>query len=539
MDIHGKVVDIHEGRIYSAKVSVEGKIITKIEPNGHRGGRFIIPGFVDSHLHLESTLLPPSEFAQMALRHGTIGAICDPVGFATVFGISGIEYLLDNARVSPLKFSFTAPPCVPFDPKRTIGEHLGLEKIEELLGEEAIVALGEIKNMRALFREDPELMAKIHATLLAEKPIDGYGLGLFGEKLAKMVQAHISTDHESKTLSEAREKRDLGLKIAIQEGSAAKNLATLYPLLEEEPEGCFFCTNHLTPDHLLLGHIQLLVKKAVQRGLDPIDAIAIASKNPIERYGLDIGLLQVGDPADFLIVDDLRNFRVLETYINGECVFKEASLFPKMEARPLQKFGAEKIFPEQLAVAAKKGRIHIIALENSYGLTKKETILPTESDGELISDPSRDLLKVVVLDRLKPAAPAIGFIKNFGLKTGAIGSSVAHDTHPLIAIGTNDDDLCRVLNGLVEAKGGLAISFQHHLDLLPLPIGGLLSNLEGEDLARHYGDMKEKTKEMGCLIDNPFLTLSMLTDLALPELKMSEQGMIETSTLELVPIYTR
>lgn len=537
MDIHGNLVDIHEGRIYPAAVSIEGKTITRISPNGYRGRGFLIPGFVDSHLHLESSLLPPSEFAKIAIRHGTLGAVCDPSGFAHLFGISGIEYLIDNALRTPLKFAFTAPSCVPFDPKVVSGDFIDLKQIEELLKNELIVALGEVKNLAAFQRQDPELMAKIRASIMAEKPVDGHGLGWLTEDLQKALQARISTDHESTSLSEARQKRALGMYIAIQEGSAARHLGTLFPLLEEDPQGCFFCSHHLTPDHLLLGHIQLIVKKAVQRGLDPIEALRCASKNPIEHYGLNIGLLRVDDPADFLIVEDLRNFRVMEAYINGECVFKDTPFIPPVEAAPLHKWGATKIGPEQLIVEAKPGRIHVIELTTPYGLTKKGTLLPSEKNGELISDPSRDLLKIVAVDRVASSPPVIGFIKNFGLKHGAIASSIAHDSHPLIAIGTNDSDLCKVLNGLIDSQGGLALSHNDTLHLLPLPLGGLLSNLPGEELIRHYRDLLEKAKELAPLLDNPFLTLSMLADPALPEIKITDRGLIDTARLEPISLY--
>lgn len=395
MEIHGKLVDVHQKRIFGAKITIEGKKIAKIEPDGYRGDFFILPGFIDAHTHIESSLLPPSEFAKIAVRHGSIATVSNPRFMAQVLGTSGVDYMLDNARKVPFKF-------------------------------------------------------------------------FFGD---------LSTEKEvTTTLSEAREKHHLGMKVLVCEGSVAKNFYPLFPLLQAHPESCFLCTGDLTPDSLVLGHINLLVKKAVQMGMDPIAAITCATKSPAEHYGLDTGLLREGDPADFILVEDLRNFRVFETYINGECIFKGRPLFPRVIPKIVNRFQVSLKEPKDFA-------------------------LPNSTE-------NLDLLKLVMINRYKEAPPVIQFVKNFGLKKGALASSCSSDSQNIIAIGVTDTDLCQAVNALIESKGGLVVCNHGLIDLLPLPIGGILSNLEGEEVARRYSNLVEAAKSLGTPLKDPFLTLA-------------------------------
>jgi len=421
MEIHGKLVDIHNGVIFPATIFVEKGIITGIERNSHRGRGFILPGFIDAHVHIESSLLPPSEFARMAVRHGTVATVSDPKLIAGIAGMSGVEYLLHNATKVPLKFYFGAPA------------NLNLDEVREFLQKPEIKYLAEARDA-----------AKIQIAKELKKPIDGNAEGLFGEKLKKYCSEGVSTDYSSTTLSEARERRAAGMKILVREGSVEKNLNALFPLLQEDPENCMFCTDHLLPDNLMLGHINLLVKRAVQKGMDPMQAICCATKIPVEHYGLDVGLLRVGDPADFIIVEDLESFRVLETYIDGECIFLKMPLFPHLQVQPF----------------------------------------------------NHSKLKIKTLSN-----------ENFGLKKGAIASSVSCDPHSIVAVGQNDEDIQSAVDAVLKKKGGISLSYKGITDILPLPIAGLLSNLEGEEVARRYGDLDQIARSFG-----PNITLTILLD---------------------------
>lgn len=536
MEIHGKLVDIHKKVIFPATITVDKGIITKIERNSHRGKGFILPGFVDAHIHIESSLLPPSEFARLAVRHGTVGTVSDPHEIANVLGIAGIEFMLLNASKVPLKFCFGAPSCVPATQMETAGALLGPEEVRALLKNPEIKYLSEVMNFPGVINGDKEILAKIQIAKELKKHIDGHAPGVFGEDLKKYYSAGIETDHECTTLSEAREKRALGMKILVREGSAAKNFNALFPLMLEDPDSCMFCTDDLHPDSLILGHINLLVKRAVQKGMDPFAAIACATKNPVEHYGLDVGLLQVGDPADFIIVDDLSSFRVHETYIDGECVFKNGTLFPHIHVLPINQFNAQIKTPKDFIVSAKPGQLNVIEAIDGQLITNHLRLPPTTEHDQIISDPKRDILKIAVVNRYRDAPPSIAFVKNFGLKKGAIGSSVAHDSHNIIAVGVTDEDLCNVIDAIIEQKGGLAISHQGKTDLLPLPIGGLMSTLEGDIVARRYSDLDQMAKNFGSKLHAPFMTLGFMALLVIPTLKLSDKGLFDCKSFSFIPI---
>lgn len=536
MEIHGNLVDIHTRTISSVLIRIEDKKIAAIEPNTHRTSGFILPGFVDAHIHIESSMLPPSEFARIAVRHGSIATVSDPHEIANVLGISGVEYMLEDARKSPFKFFFGAPSSVPATNQETSGAVLGPDQVRELLENPEIKYLSEVMNFPGVVNGDPEILKKIAIAKELGKKIDGHAPGLFGEDLKKYIAAGIETDHECVSLSEAREKRSLGMKILVREGSAAKNFNALFPLMLEDPAHCMLCTDDLHPDNLILGHINLLVKRAIQKGMDPIDAIAIASKNPIEHYGLEVGLLRVGDPADFIIVEDLDSLRVLETYIDGECVFKERNLLPRTEIKTPNKFAAAPKKPEDFIVTAKEGDLHVIEAIDGQLITKHLKLEPKIENGRVISDTSRDILKITVVNRYQNAPPAVGFIKNFGLKSGAIGSSIAHDSHNIIAVGVTDEDLAKAVNAIIAEKGGLALVKNGQAEILPLPIAGLMSNLEGEEAAVRYSNLSEEAKTLGCPLKAPFMTLSFMALLVIPELKMSDKGLFDCKKFSLITI---
>lgn len=536
MQIHGKLVDIHNGSIFPATITIENGIIVNIERNSHRGKGFILPGFVDAHIHIESSLLPPSEFARLAVRHGTVATVSDPHEIANVLGMAGVEFMLRNGSRVPFKFFFGASSSVPATQMETAGATLGASEVRALLEKDEIKYLSEVMNFPAVIHGDAEILAKIKAAKDLKKHVDGHAPGVFGEDLKKYYAAGIETDHECTTLSEAREKRALGMKIIVREGSAAKNFNALFPLMEEDPDHCMFCTDDLHPDLLILGHINLLVKRAVQKGMDPIAAIRCASKNPVEHYGLGVGLLRVGDPADFIIVDDLISFRVHETYINGKCVFKDAPLFPSVPVLPINNFETQLKSPQDFKVPAKEGKLHVIEAIDGQLITNHLRLPPKIVNDQIVSDLGRDILKIAVVNRYQDNPPAVGFIKNFGLKKGAIASSVAHDSHNIIAVGVTDEDLCSAINAVIEQKGGLSLAHNGKIDILPLPIAGLMSTLDGEIVARRYADLDQAAKAFGSPLQAPFMTLSFMALLVIPELKLSDKGLFDCKSFSLIPL---
>lgn len=537
MEIQGKLVDIHKKEIRPVSIDIEGKTIRSIKPNSHRGKGFILPGFVDAHIHIESSMLPPSEFARLAVRHGTVATVSDPHEIANVLGLSGVEYMLFDAQKSPFKFFFGAPSCVPATNMETAGASLGPNEVRELLEKPQIKYLSEVMDFLEVVEGDPIVMEKIQSAKELGKLIDGHAPGLFGEDLKKYIAAGIETEHECSTLTEAKEKHSLGMKILVREGSAAKNFQALFPLMQEDPENCMLCSDDLHPNHLILGHINLLVKRAIRNGMDLFDVLRCACQNPVEHYGLEVGLLREGDPADFIVVENLESLRVFETYIDGECVFKEKTLIPRIPSKPINHFHVHKKSPSQFEVKAKEGDIKVIEALDGQLNTKKVVLPPTVESGLVVADPGRDILKIAVVCRYKDTPPAVGFIKNFGLKKGAIGSTVAHDSHNIIAVGTSDEELCNVVNALIEAKGGVAVSSGGHTDLLPLPIAGLMSTLEGEEVARRYSDLDEAAKTLGSTLKAPFMTLSFMALLVIPELKLSDKGLFDCKIFSLTGLF--
>jgi len=536
MEVHGNLVDIHKREIYSAVITIEDGKIAAIEPNSHRGKGFILPGFVDAHIHIESSMLPPSEFARIAVRHGTVATVSDPHEIANVLGISGVEYMLEDASKSPFKFNFGAPSCVPATTFETSGATLGPKEIRELLEKPEIKYLSEVMNFPGVIAGDPDMLEKIAIAKELGKRVDGHAPGVFGEDLKKYVAAGIETDHECTTLSEAREKHTLGMKILLREGSAAKNFNALFPLMQEDPAMCMLCSDDLHPDNLILGHINLLVRRAIEKGMDLMDVLTIASKNPVEHYGLNVGLLRVGDPADFIIVDNLESFRVHETYIDGECVFQETSLLPRIKVRPINKFETHKKKIEDFKVPAKEGDLHIIEAIDGQLITKHLTLPPKVENDEIVSDTSRDILKITVVNRYSDVKPSVGFVKNFGLKKGAIASSVAHDSHNIVAVGVSDEDLCNAVNSIIDAKGGIAACHSKQISVLPLPIAGLMSDLEGEEVAVLYGNLDQAAKNLGSPLKAPFMTLAFMALLVIPELKMSDLGLFDCKRFSFTPL---
>ena len=532
MEIHGNLVDIHTEEIFSALVTIEGGRIAKIERDGHRKKGCLLPGFIDSHLHIESSLLPPSEFARLAVRHGTVATVSDPHEIANVLGMEGVEYMLDDSRKVPLKFHFGAPSCVPATPFETSGATIGVNEVRALLSLPDIYFLSEVMNYPGVIAKDKDLMAKIEAAKKASKPVDGHAPGVHGEDIKAYIAAGITTDHECCQLTEAREKHALGMKILVREGSAARNFNVLFPILQADPETSMLCSDDLRPDSLILGHINLLVRRALQKGMPLFDILKCACRNPVTHYNLDVGLLREGDPADFIIVEDLKSLRVKETYIDGLCVFKNGEvLFPRIKPRLINHFKATPKTPKDFEVKASE-EVHVISALEGELITKKETAIPPVFGGKATCDLASDLLKIAVVNRYKNAPVAVGFIRGFGLRYGAIASSIAHASHNVVAVGTSDEALAKAVNLVIKAKGGIATDSS----ILPLPIAGLMAALPGEEVARLYGDLEEEVHKLGSALKAPFMTLSFMTLLVIPKLKMSDLGLFDVESFSLIPL---
>lgn len=533
--IKGLLIDLFKKEIIPSEVIFSDGIILEINPlnEDQVPNQYILPGFIDAHIHVESSMLSPFEFARIASTHGTIATISDPHEIANVCGMEGIRYMIENSRNAPVNIFYGAPSCVPATNFETAGAIIDSKNIAQLMNDKDIWYLSEVMNYPGVLNNDPELMAKIQAAKNANKPVDGHAPGLRGD-LAHQYAAHgITTDHECFTLEEALDKIDAGMKILIREGSAARNYQALAPLLKSHPEKVMFCSDDKHPDELVLGHINLLVKKAVAEGYDLFDVLKAACVHPVEHYKIPVGLLKVGDSADFILVDNLKEFNVLETYNHGVQVAKNGKCnidFKKII--PINHFKAEKRNVEDFTYKTSSDidKIRVIEVLDGQLITQTFIGNSTTSNGNLVSNIDNDILKIVVVNRYEKSAPvAIGFVKNFGLKKGAIASSVAHDSHNIIAIGVNDAEICKVVNVLIENQGGVAVveSESDFKQSLSLEIGGLMSVEPSEKVAELYHSLDLKTKEMGCTLKAPFMSMSFLALLVIPSLKLSDKGLFD------------
>src|SRR5690625_783044 len=525
--IAGNIVDLAAGEIFPGTIEVINGRIAKICRESGSYSTFLIPGFVDAHVHVESSLLVPSEFARLAVTHGTVATVSDPHEIANILGVEGIEYMIANGRKVPVKFFFGAPSCVPATPFETAGAELKPEAIEELLRRDEIWYLSEMMNFPGVLNDDPEVLEKLSLARKYGKPVDGHAPGLRGKSVLKYAQAGISTDHECFSKEEALEKLAAGMKIAIREGSAARNFDELVGLLGEHVDRCMFCTDDKHVDSLLDGHIDELARRAIAAGFDPIKVLRTACLNPIEHYGLPVGLLREGDPADFIEVSDLSGLRVLKTFIDGKKVSENGeTLISRVSAPVLNRFEAKPVGVADLGVRAELGKsLKVIEAIDRQLVTRKLELKPKISEGMAVSDPKRDILKLVVVNRYAEAPPAIGFVKNFGLKRGAIASSVAHDSHNLIAVGASDAALAAAVNLVVESGGGLSFADGNGSgEVLPLPVGGLMSEADAFETGRKYIRLEQLAKEDGSSLSAPFMTLSFMALLVIPSLKLSDRG---------------
>ena len=536
--LEANIVDPVNLRSGFGLVHVEDGHIKELQINGPEkpGHPFILPGFVDAHIHIESSMLTPPAFARMAVRHGTVATVSDPHEIANVCGIEGVRYMVDLGRKSGFKFFFGAPSCVPATSFETAGATLSVEEITQLFEEGSCSYLSEMMNYPAVLAREPLVMDKIAAAKKFGLPVDGHAPGLKGNDAHQYASAGITTDHECTTLEEAIDKIASGMHIIIREGSAAKNYNALQSLISSHPTKVMLCSDDKHPDDLLHGHINQLVARSLTLGHDLMDVLNIACINPVRHYKLHVGLLQPGDPADMIMVEDVQQFKVISTWIDGQQVFdsKDVNL-PKVEIPVINSFTIPAIGASDLKLGIKHGEARIIvAIDGAIVTEKTKAYLNL---GFFESDTKRDLLKIVVINRYAQSPPAIAIIKGFGLKSGAMASSVAHDSHNIVAVGTNDIDLAACINNVIEHKGGIAASSGSTHYILPLPIGGLMSTQDGDTVGKAYESISHFVKDqLGSTLGAPFMTLSFMALLVIPSLKLSDLGLFDGNTFRFVPI---
>jgi len=535
--ISANVVDILSREIVAARVHIRDEVIRAIEPSTESVTGFLMPGFVDSHIHIESSMLLPTEFARVAVQHGTVATVSDPHEIANVCGVAGIELMLRDASRTPFKFHFGAPSCVPATPFETSGATLDAQDVAKLLDDPHINHLAEMMNFPGVIAAQPDVMQKLAAAKSRGLPIDGHAPGVRGNEATQYFATGISTDHECVSLKEAHEKINLGCKIAIREGSAAKNFDALWPLIQSLPDACMFCSDDKHPDDLLRGHINQLAARAVANGCDVFDVLRVACVNPVEHYQLNVGQLRVGDPADFIVVDDLEDFRVRKTFLNGKPVMDDdVCLLPETEKESINNFDASPIDVESLQVVAKSSQMRVVEIHDGQLITGNSEAT-VEQGKPIPSCPGEDLLKLVVLNRYQPAAPVVAFARGSGLKQGAFASSVAHDSHNIVAMGVEDNDLAMAINCLVENQGGLSVAHNGSADVLQLPVAGLISPNSCQEVAEEYLRLDEKVKTLGCHLRAPFMTLSFLALPVIPSLKLTDKGLFDVASFGFVPLF--
>lgn len=538
MEVEGKIVDVLNEVIYPGKIKIEDKKIKQIERKDDVKNQYILPGFVDSHIHVESTMLPPLEFARVAVQHGTVATVSDPHEIANVLGIEGIEYMIKDSKKVPLKFYFGVPSCVPSTSFDTSGAKIGPKKIDELFSNYDCSYLGEVMNYPAVINEEKEMMEKLEIAKRYTDALDGHAPGLSGKDLEKYISAGITTDHECITIEECMEKINRGMKIQIREGSLSKKLDEFYPLLEKYPDKCMFCSDDRHPDDLEEGHINSTVKKALEHDIPMMDTLKAASVIPVKHYDLDLGLLQKGDKADFIVVDDIENLEIKDVFIDGKNVYDGDELkFSRAESDIINNFETKKKEKDDFRIKPQDKEINVISIDDKELITKRETAAPKVKDGNVVSDLDRDVLKLSVINRYSNQNPSLGFAKGFGIKEGALATSISHDSHNVIGVGTTDVDLCKAVNKIIENKGGMCVITDEKEKCLPLPIAGLMSDNDYTKVSEDYKSIKELSKRTGSELRSPFMTLSFLSLLVIPEIKISDKGLFDVNKLEFIDLF--
>jgi adenine deaminase len=554
----GNIIDIPGRRVFSGEITVQNGVIESISPLDIESDLYLLPGFIDAHVHIESSMLIPSQFARLAVVHGTVATVSDPHEIANVLGIEGVKYMIENGRQVPFKFYFGAPSCVPATHFETAGAVIDAGGVRALLEMPEIKYLAEMMNYPGVLAGDPEVLAKIHTARQLGKPIDGHAPGLRGEALKNYIAAGISTDHESFTYEEGLEKLQLGMKLLIREGSAAKNFEALIDLLPLFPGKIMFCSDDKHPDDLMAGHINQLVARALARGCDLYEVLDTACITPVAHYGLAVGLLRVGDPADFITTTDIKEFHYshITTYINGEKVAENGqSLIPSLDAATVNHFTIEPIAKSALEIPVpdchstgysppfnrvQSSRINVIKAINGEIITQSFVAEALVENGLTVSDINRDILKIAVINRYQPAPPALAFIHGFGLKKGALATCVGHDSHNIIAVGVDDNSMTEVVNAIITNRGGIAACADNTLEILPLPIAGIMTNQDAYQTADRYSELDQMVKmNLGSPLSAPFMTLSFMALLVIPSLKLSDLGLFDGEIFAFKPLFVQ
>ncbi len=538
--ITGNIIDIRNKRIFKGEVTFENDKILSIQEKDGVEDQYLLPGFIDAHVHIESSMLVPSEFARLAVVHGTVSTVSDPHEIGNVLGVEGVEYMIENGKQVNFKFNFGAPSCVPATTFETAGAEITPSEVEYLLKKPEVKYLAEMMNWPGVLYNDPVVYEKLAIAKKLGKPIDGHAPGLRGEQAENYIKAGISTDHECFTKEEALDKLKHGMKIAIREGSAAKNFEALIDLLHDYPDMIMFCSDDKHPDNLAEGHINQLVTRALAKDIDLFKVLRAACINPVDHYDLDVGTLNPGDQADFIVVNNLEEFKVESTYINGELVAQNGqTLIASIENAVINNFDCQPISTTDIQVKATGSRVNVIeALDGQLITNCLQFPVKTDINGNAISDLENDVLKVIVINRYQSAPPAVAFIKNFNLQEGALASCVGHDSHNIIAVGTDDTSLVKAVNMVIEVQGGVSAVSSYESQIVPLPVAGIMSAEDGYAVAKSYSNIDALSKKMGSTLLSPFMTLSFMALLVIPSVKLSDLGLFDGDKFEFRPLFS-
>lgn len=526
MHVKANLIDILARKIIPSAIEIENGVITSITKVEEELSTFILPGFIDAHIHIESSMLVPSEFARLAVLHGSVAAVCDPHEIANVLGIKGVDFMLENAKQTDFKFYFGASPCVPATPFETSGAVLNTDAVTKLLQNPKIKYLSEVMNFPGVIAKDEDMMSKIAVAKKLNKPVDGHAPGLVGDDLTTYINAGITTDHEAFSYEEALEKLQKGMKILVREGSAAKNFNALHKLIDEHHQNMMFCSDDRHPNDLLKEHINSMVSRAISLGHDVFDVLEMACLNPIEHYDLDVGTLKVGDKADFIEVNNLKEFKVIRTFIDGNVVAKEWKTFlNSVDIENVNKFETSLKKPSDFFLPSCE-KMEVIQVVDHELMTYEK----------VMSDDSEDILKIAVINRYEDSSiKGIAHVKGFGLKSGAIASSVAHDSHNIIVVGCNDEEMAKAANLIINAKGGISAVDKEKSHLLSLSVAGIMSVNDGFEVAKKYDEIDSFVKNtLGSELSAPFMTLSFMALLVIPEIKLSDKGLFDGRSFHFI-----
>lgn len=539
-EVQGNIVDIFSKRIFPGIIKVKDSKIFEITENKNSYDNFILPGFIDAHIHVESSTLIPSEFARIAVLNGTVATVSDPHEIGNVLGLEGIRFMIQNGNKVPFKFYFGASSCVPATSFESAGAIIGPDGIKELFEKDNLNYLSEMMNYPGVLNEDKDVMMKIKIAHEMKRPVDGHAPGLKGDEAKKYIDAGIQTDHECYMLDEALEKIKYGMKIIIREGSAAKNYESLHPIIKEHSDSVMFCSDDKHPNDLMVGQIDKIVSRSVEKGYDVFDVLKCACINPVKHYNLDVGLLKTGDPADFIVVNNLTEFKVMQTYIGGQLAADNGkSLIKSVDEKIINNFNTTKKNPADFEIKGSDCRIRVIEAIDGQIITNEIQTDAKVQDGKLVSDTEKDVLKIAVVERYNNGTPVSAFIKNFGLKKGAMASCVAHDSHNIICVGTTDEDICNAVNAIIENKGGLSVSSEGKTEVLPLPVAGIMTTEDGKSVAEKYIKLDTFAKELGTKLYAPFITLSFMALPVIPQLKLCDKGLFDGKKFEFVDLIVK